>query len=147
MCLQDQVGVEVVQLTAIRIRAPITRLKTGAQVSEYKITIHLTVHKSARLNLKIHSAYFCLQMPVYVMGLTNSQTPFSFGNALPSLTFHWSTTKRDILDVKPRHTEVPLKPHSRLLLPQSLPLSYFCLLLLGLLIRLTFDSLSVYITD
>uniref|UniRef100_A0A8C4EF40 Nucleoporin 210 n=1 Tax=Dicentrarchus labrax TaxID=13489 RepID=A0A8C4EF40_DICLA len=73
---QDQVEVEVVQLTAIRIRAPITRMKTGAQ------------------------------MPVYVMGLTNSQTPFSFGNALPYLTFHWSTTKRDILDVQPRHTEL-----------------------------------------
>ncbi|KAG8002559.1 hypothetical protein GBF38_015020 [Nibea albiflora] len=72
---QDQVEVEVVQLTAIRIRAPITRMKTGAQ------------------------------MPVYVMGLTNSQTPFSFGNAIPYLTFHWSTTKRDILDVEPRHTE------------------------------------------
>ncbi|KAE8293658.1 Nuclear pore membrane glycoprotein 210 [Larimichthys crocea] len=72
---QDQVEVEVVQLTAIRIRAPITRMKTGAQ------------------------------MPVYVMGLTNSQTPFSFGNAIPYLTFHWSTTKRDILDLEPRHTE------------------------------------------
>lgn len=45
-------------------------------------------------------------MPVYVMGLTNSQTPFSFGSALPHLTFHWSTNKRDILDVQPRHSEV-----------------------------------------
>lgn len=40
------------------------------------------------------------------MGLTNNHTPFSFGNAVPHLTFHWSTTKRDILDVQPRHTEV-----------------------------------------
>ncbi|XP_077368198.1 nuclear pore membrane glycoprotein 210 isoform X2 [Festucalex cinctus] len=71
---KDQVEVEVVHLTAIRIRAPITRIKTG------------------------------MQMPVYVMGLTNSQTPFTFGNALPSLTFHWSTTKRDILDVQSRHS-------------------------------------------
>ncbi|KAG7260833.1 hypothetical protein CRUP_012781 [Coryphaenoides rupestris] len=45
-------------------------------------------------------------MPVYVMGLTTSQTPFSFGNTLPSLVFHWSTTKRDILDVQSRHSEV-----------------------------------------
>lgn len=29
---QDQVEVEVVVLTAIRIRAPITRMETGAQV-------------------------------------------------------------------------------------------------------------------
>ncbi|CAG6021644.1 unnamed protein product [Menidia menidia] len=79
---QDQVEVEVVVLTAIRIRAPITRMKTGTQ------------------------------MPVYVMGLTNSQTPFSFGSVLPGLTFHWSTTKRDILDIQPRHIEanVNLQP-------------------------------------
>nr|XP_020466290.1 nuclear pore membrane glycoprotein 210 [Monopterus albus] len=79
---QDQVEVEVVLLTAIRIRAPITRMKTGAQ------------------------------MPVYVMGVTNSQTPFSFGNALPGLSFHWSTSKRDILDVQSRHSEanVELRP-------------------------------------
>uniref|UniRef100_A0A8C3AE82 Nucleoporin 210 n=1 Tax=Cyclopterus lumpus TaxID=8103 RepID=A0A8C3AE82_CYCLU len=73
---QDQVEVEVVRLTGIRIRAPITRMKTKTQ------------------------------MPVYVMGLTNSQTPFSFGNAVPGLTFTWSTTKRDILDVQPRHSEL-----------------------------------------
>uniref|UniRef100_A0A8C5D5A2 BIG2 domain-containing protein n=1 Tax=Gouania willdenowi TaxID=441366 RepID=A0A8C5D5A2_GOUWI len=71
---QDQVEVEVVVLSAIRIRAPITRIKT--------------------------------EMPVYVMGLTNSQTPFSFGSATPGLSFHWSTTKRGILDVQPRHSEV-----------------------------------------
>lgn len=64
-------------------------------------------------------------MPVYVMGLTNSQTPFSFANVLPSLTFHWSTTKRDILDVQPRHIEVSL---SSLML--HLPLNHFYFLLL-----------------
>ncbi|XP_008286461.1 nuclear pore membrane glycoprotein 210 isoform X1 [Stegastes partitus] len=79
---QDQVEVEVVVLTAIRIRAPITRMKTGTQ------------------------------MPVYVMGLTNSQTPFSFGSALPGFTFHWSTTKRDILDVQPRHIEASVELQS-----------------------------------
>ncbi|KAM9342143.1 nuclear pore membrane glycoprotein 210 isoform 2-T2 [Pholidichthys leucotaenia] len=72
---QDKVEVEVVVLTGIRIKAPITRMKTGAQ------------------------------MPVYVMGLTNSQTPFSFGSVAPAFTFQWSTTKRDILDVQPRHSE------------------------------------------
>uniref|UniRef100_A0A7N6AN17 BIG2 domain-containing protein n=1 Tax=Anabas testudineus TaxID=64144 RepID=A0A7N6AN17_ANATE len=79
---QDQVEVEVVFLTAIRIRAPVTRMKTGAQ------------------------------MPVYVMGLTSSQTPFSFGNALPGLTFTWSTTKRDILDVQSRHSEANVELQS-----------------------------------
>uniref|UniRef100_A0A8B9ZLT8 Nucleoporin 210 n=1 Tax=Anas platyrhynchos TaxID=8839 RepID=A0A8B9ZLT8_ANAPL len=72
---QDKVEVEVVQLTAVRIHAPITRMKTGTQ------------------------------MPVYVMGITSSQTPFSFGNAVPGLTFHWSVTKRDTLDIKTRHNE------------------------------------------
>ncbi|XP_056588435.1 nuclear pore membrane glycoprotein 210 [Triplophysa dalaica] len=76
---QDQVDVEVVQLKAIRIRAPITRMKTETQ------------------------------MPVYVMGLTSTQTPFSFGNALPGLTFHWSVTKRDILDIHTRHTEASVQ--------------------------------------
>ncbi|XP_056129550.1 nuclear pore membrane glycoprotein 210 [Lampris incognitus] len=80
---QDEVEVEVVQLKAIRIRAPITRMKTGAQ------------------------------MPVYVMGLTNSQTPFSFGSAVPGLTFHWSTTKRDIVDVQSRHSEANLRLHAK----------------------------------
>ncbi|NXS35918.1 PO210 protein, partial [Pomatostomus ruficeps] len=72
---QDKVEVEVVQLTAVRIRAPITRMKAGTQ------------------------------MPVYVMGITSSQTPFSFGSAVPGLTFHWSVTKRDTLDVRTRHSE------------------------------------------
>uniref|UniRef100_A0A8C0VTF7 Nucleoporin 210 n=1 Tax=Cyanistes caeruleus TaxID=156563 RepID=A0A8C0VTF7_CYACU len=72
---QDQVEVEVVQLTAVRIRAPITRMKAGTQ------------------------------MPVYVTGITSTQTPFSFGNAVPGLTFHWSVTKRDTLDVRTRLSE------------------------------------------
>ncbi|KAL4646368.1 nuclear pore membrane glycoprotein 210 isoform X1 [Arapaima gigas] len=75
---QDQVDVEVVQLKGVRIRAPITRMKAGTQ------------------------------MPVYVMGLTSSQTPFSFGNALPGLTFHWSVSKRDILEVNTRHSEASI---------------------------------------
>uniref|UniRef100_A0A3Q2XDM2 Uncharacterized protein n=1 Tax=Hippocampus comes TaxID=109280 RepID=A0A3Q2XDM2_HIPCM len=67
---KDQVEVEVVRLTAIRIQAPNIRIK----------------------------------MPVYVMGLTNSQTPFTFANALPGLSFHWSTTKKDIVDVQSRYS-------------------------------------------
>ncbi|NXD45624.1 PO210 protein, partial [Copsychus sechellarum] len=72
---QDKVEVEVVQLTAVRIRAPITRMKVGTQAS------------------------------FYVMGITSTQTPFSFGNAVPGLTFHWSVSKRDTLDVRTRHSE------------------------------------------
>ncbi|XP_061114891.1 nuclear pore membrane glycoprotein 210 [Conger conger] len=79
---QDQVEVEVVQLTGIRIRAPITRMQTGTQ------------------------------MPVYVMGMSSSQTPFSFGSALPGLSFHWTVIKRDVLELHTRHSEalVQLQP-------------------------------------
>ncbi|TRY98560.1 hypothetical protein DNTS_005269, partial [Danionella cerebrum] len=79
---QDEVEVEVVQLKGIRIRAPITRVKTGTL------------------------------MPVHVMGLTSAQTPFSFGSAVPGLSFHWSVTKRDTLEIRTRHAEatVQLEP-------------------------------------
>ncbi|XP_045154281.1 nuclear pore membrane glycoprotein 210-like [Echinops telfairi] len=73
---QDEVQVEVVQLRAIRILAAATRLITATT------------------------------MPVYVMGVTSTQTPFSFGNAQPGLRFHWSMSKRDVLDLVPRHSEM-----------------------------------------
>uniref|UniRef100_A0A8C3YBQ8 Nucleoporin 210 like n=1 Tax=Catagonus wagneri TaxID=51154 RepID=A0A8C3YBQ8_9CETA len=73
---QDEVQIEVVQLRAVRILAATTRLITATE------------------------------MPVYVMGVTSTQTPFSFSNANPGLTFHWSMSKRDVLDLVPRHSEV-----------------------------------------
>uniref|UniRef100_A0A8C7E6N4 Nucleoporin 210 n=1 Tax=Naja naja TaxID=35670 RepID=A0A8C7E6N4_NAJNA len=76
---QDKVEVEVIQLEAVRIHAPITRMKTGTQ------------------------------MPVYVMGIASNQTPFSFGNAVPGLRFYWSVTTRDILDVKSKFSEASLQ--------------------------------------
>ncbi|XP_049736545.1 nuclear pore membrane glycoprotein 210-like [Elephas maximus indicus] len=76
---QDEVQVEVVQLRAVRILAASTRLITATK------------------------------MPVYVMGVTSTQTPFSFSNAKPGLTFHWSMSKRDVLDLVPRHSEVFLQ--------------------------------------
>ncbi|XP_044528675.1 nuclear pore membrane glycoprotein 210-like [Gracilinanus agilis] len=76
---QDEVQVEVVQLRAVRILAAATRLITATE------------------------------MPVYVMGVSSTQTPFSFSNANPGLTFHWSMSKRDVLDLVPRHSEVSLQ--------------------------------------
>ncbi|XP_074079536.1 nuclear pore membrane glycoprotein 210-like isoform X6 [Macrotis lagotis] len=76
---QDEVQVEVVQLRAVRILAAATRLITATE------------------------------MPVYVMGVSGTQTPFSFSNAYPGLTFHWSMSKRDVLDLVPRHSEVSLQ--------------------------------------
>ncbi|KAI4554062.1 hypothetical protein MJT46_020059 [Ovis ammon polii x Ovis aries] len=88
---QDLVEVEVLLLQAVRIRAPITRMRTGTQ------------------------------MPVYVTGITNNQNPFSFGNAVPGLTFHWSVTKRDVLDVRGRHHEVLTPPRDPALHPRLQP--------------------------
>uniref|UniRef100_A0A2K6ERN5 Nucleoporin 210 like n=1 Tax=Propithecus coquereli TaxID=379532 RepID=A0A2K6ERN5_PROCO len=76
---QDEVHIEVVQLRAVRILAAATRLITATE------------------------------MPIYVMGVTSTQTPFSFSNANPGLTFHWSMSKRDVLDLVPRHSEVFLQ--------------------------------------
>ncbi|XP_018095905.1 nuclear pore membrane glycoprotein 210 [Xenopus laevis] len=76
---EDTVEVEVVQLRALRIHAPITRMKVGTQ------------------------------MPVYVMGITSSQTPFSFANAVPGLTFHWAVMKRDFIDTRSRHSEASVE--------------------------------------
>ncbi|XP_074836605.1 nuclear pore membrane glycoprotein 210-like isoform X2 [Carettochelys insculpta] len=75
---QGQVKLQVVHLRAIRIHAPATRLITATK------------------------------MPVYVMGLTSTLTPFSFGNANPGLIFHWSMSKRDVLNLLPRHLEASL---------------------------------------
>ncbi|XP_075689920.1 nuclear pore membrane glycoprotein 210 [Rhinoderma darwinii] len=72
---EDEVEVEVIQLKGVRIHAPVTRMKSGTQ------------------------------MPVYLMGISSSQTPFSFGNSVPGLTFHWSVIKRDFIEVKSRHDE------------------------------------------
>lgn len=80
---QDEVDVEVIQLKAVRIHAPITRMKTGTW------------------------------MPIYVMGITSNQTPFAFGSAIPGLTFHWSVTKRDIIDLETRHSEASFQLPAR----------------------------------
>ncbi|EOA93614.1 Nuclear pore membrane glycoprotein 210-like, partial [Anas platyrhynchos] len=79
---QDQVELEVVQLKAVRIHVPATRLITGTE------------------------------MPVFVVGLNNMLTPFSFSNANPELRFQWSVSKRDVLDLLPRHTKVSIQLQS-----------------------------------
>ncbi|EHB07788.1 Nuclear pore membrane glycoprotein 210-like protein [Heterocephalus glaber] len=76
---QDEVQIEVVRLRSVRIVAATTQLITDAE------------------------------MPVYVMGVTSTQSPFSFSNAHPGLTFHWSLSKMDVLDLVPRHSEVSLQ--------------------------------------
>ncbi|NXI74493.1 P210L protein, partial [Anseranas semipalmata] len=79
---QDQVELEVIQLKAVRIHVPATRLITGTE------------------------------MPVFVVGLNNMLTPFSFSNANPELRFQWSVSKRDVLDLLPRHAKVSIQLRS-----------------------------------
>ncbi|XP_040395132.1 nuclear pore membrane glycoprotein 210-like isoform X2 [Cygnus olor] len=79
---QDQMELEVVQLKAVRIHVPATRLITGTE------------------------------MPVFVVGLNNMLTPFSFSNANPELRFQWSVSKRDVLDLLPRHMKVSIQLQS-----------------------------------
>ncbi|KAM8770490.1 LOW QUALITY PROTEIN: nuclear pore membrane glycoprotein 210-like [Rhynchonycteris naso] len=77
--MSDAVEVVVLGLQAMQICTSITWMRTGTQ------------------------------MPVYVTRITNSQHPFSFANAVLGLTFHWSVTKRDSLDIWMRHHEESLR--------------------------------------
>ncbi|XP_069594525.1 nuclear pore membrane glycoprotein 210-like [Ranitomeya imitator] len=81
---QDEIVVEVVYLKAIRIHIPVTRLITPSE------------------------------MPVYVMGVSSTQTPFSFGNSKPPLQFYWSLNKRDVVTLEPRMIEESVQLRSEL---------------------------------
>ncbi|XP_059163994.1 nuclear pore membrane glycoprotein 210-like [Physella acuta] len=67
---QDDAIVNVIILKGIRIHAPLTRLQTGTQ------------------------------MPVYAMGVTENETPFSFGNSVPPLIFIWTASSRDVIQLQ-----------------------------------------------
>ncbi|XP_076471495.1 nuclear pore membrane glycoprotein 210-like [Babylonia areolata] len=67
---QDDAIVNVVPLQGIRIYAPLSRLQTGTR------------------------------MPVYAMGVTEHETPFSFGGSVPPLTFTWSVNSREVLHLE-----------------------------------------------
>ncbi|XP_031431944.2 nuclear pore membrane glycoprotein 210-like [Clupea harengus] len=71
---QDEVEVEVFELTGVRIQAPLVRLTVGTE------------------------------MPVYVMGSDSSQSPLSLGSVESGLSFHWTLGKLGVLEILPRHT-------------------------------------------
>ncbi|XP_066264893.1 nuclear pore membrane glycoprotein 210-like [Branchiostoma lanceolatum] len=74
-CSQDQVFVYVVRLSGVKIHMPLNRIQTGEK------------------------------MPLYVMGVNEHQTPFTFGHAVPGLTFHWSLGNKDVIDLQPVYKE------------------------------------------
>lgn len=39
-------------------------------------------------------------MPVYALGQTEHETPFSFGASIPPLTFTWSVGSREVLQLE-----------------------------------------------
>ncbi|XP_070200007.1 nuclear pore membrane glycoprotein 210-like [Littorina saxatilis] len=67
---QDDAIVNVVPLRGIRIYSPLSRLQTGTR------------------------------MPVYAVGITEHETPFSFGSSIPPLTFAWSVNSREVLHLE-----------------------------------------------
>nr|KAG5685485.1 hypothetical protein BaRGS_003378 [Batillaria attramentaria] len=46
------------------------------------------------------------QMPVYAVGLTEHETPFSFGASMPPLTFTWSVNSREVLRLESVYHDV-----------------------------------------
>ncbi|XP_071099780.1 nuclear pore membrane glycoprotein 210-like isoform X2 [Haliotis cracherodii] len=67
---QDDAVVNVVMLAGVRIYSPLTRVQTG------------------------------IQLPVYAVGLTEHETPFTLGSSLPPLSFHWSVNSRELVSLK-----------------------------------------------
>nr|XP_054407290.1 uncharacterized protein LOC129058438 [Pongo abelii]XP_054407291.1 uncharacterized protein LOC129058438 [Pongo abelii]XP_054407292.1 uncharacterized protein LOC129058438 [Pongo abelii]XP_054407294.1 uncharacterized protein LOC129058438 [Pongo abelii] len=107
---KDLVQVKVLLLGAVRIRTPIMQMRMGTQLG--KNWVHLPLLEggstasggipSAGTPLVTRPDFSPL-MSIYITWITNHQNPFSFGNAMPGLTFHWSVTKRDILDLQGQH--------------------------------------------
>jgi len=47
-----------------------------------------------------------VQMPVYAVGLTDQETPFTFGASIPPLSFRWSLNKKDVARLQSVFAEV-----------------------------------------
>ncbi|GFS06170.1 nuclear pore membrane glycoprotein 210-like [Elysia marginata] len=49
-------------------------------------------------------------MPVYAVGLTDHETPFTFGNSVPPLTFLWSANSREVLQLHSVYHKSSIEP-------------------------------------
>ncbi|XP_062607902.1 nuclear pore membrane glycoprotein 210-like [Saccostrea cucullata] len=67
---QDEVTVNVVELSGIRIHSALSRMQTGTK------------------------------MPLYAIGLSEHETPFSFGSAMPPLVFTWTINNKDVIQLQ-----------------------------------------------
>ncbi|XP_055899109.1 nuclear pore membrane glycoprotein 210-like [Biomphalaria glabrata] len=79
---QDDAIVNVIVLKGVRIHAPLTRLQTGTKI------------------------------PVYALGLTENETPFSFGNTVPPLIFTWTASSREVLKLQSVYSKSGIQPLS-----------------------------------
>ncbi|XP_030658054.1 nuclear pore membrane glycoprotein 210-like [Nomascus leucogenys] len=110
---QDLGQVKVLLLGAVRICTPIMWMRMGTQLGKNWVHFPL-LEGGSTASGGIPSAGtplvtrpdFSPPMSIYITWITNHQNPFSFGNAMPGLTFHWSVTKRDILDLQGQHHKV-----------------------------------------
>ncbi|XP_052692934.1 nuclear pore membrane glycoprotein 210-like [Crassostrea angulata] len=76
---QDEVTVNVIELPGVRIHSALSRMQTGTK------------------------------MPIYAVGLTEHETPFTFGSAMPPLVFTWSINNKDIIQLQNVFHESSLK--------------------------------------
>ncbi|KAH9518820.1 hypothetical protein Btru_006348 [Bulinus truncatus] len=79
---QDDAIVNVVILKGIKIHAALTRLQTGTKI------------------------------PVYATGVTENETPFSFGNTVPPLIFSWTASSREVLQLQSVYHKGGIQPSS-----------------------------------
>ena len=45
-------------------------------------------------------SFVLLQMPLFAVGLTEHETPFTFGSAIPPLSFSWSVNKKSVAELQ-----------------------------------------------
>ncbi|KAJ8036585.1 hypothetical protein HOLleu_20604 [Holothuria leucospilota] len=77
---KDIVNVFVIELSGIKIHAPLHRLETGTL------------------------------MPAYAMGTNDQETPFTIGAAKPGLQFFWTSSNSDVIQVEPVYLEDGVEP-------------------------------------
>nr|XP_054758778.1 nuclear pore membrane glycoprotein 210-like isoform X1 [Lytechinus pictus] len=81
--------------------------ETGSNVvySEDTIDVYVIELNGIRIHAPLHRLESDTVMPVYAMGLGESETPFTFGDAIDGLLFEWSVSNDDVIEVEPVFAE------------------------------------------
>ncbi|GAB1602354.1 nuclear pore membrane glycoprotein 210-like isoform X1, partial [Argonauta hians] len=75
---EDTIDVYVLKLSGVKIHSPLTQLKTGTL------------------------------MPLFAVGITDNVTPFSFGSAIPALSFSWTVSNSKVAKLQSVYHETGL---------------------------------------